>query len=88
MKLPSIETPDGRRAWAFAAIVGGCITMTLFAAIGVYLVRGSAGLSFWLAVAAHGQIAIGMTGLLALFVRRSVKVSRDGLEIDDKGDTP
>lgn len=83
MNLPPILTPDGRRAWAFAAILGGCIVMTLFAAVGVYLVSGNAGLSFWLALAAHAQILVGMTLLGALFVKRQIKVGRDGAEITD-----
>jgi zinc transporter ZupT len=79
----NINTADGRRAAAFIAILGGCIVMTVFAAIGVYLVSGNAALSFWLAIAAHAQILIGMTGLIALFVKRSFKVTRDGVEITD-----
>lgn len=83
MKLPTLLTPDGRRAYAFAAILGGCVVMTVFAAVGVYLVSGNAGLSFWLALAAHAQILVGLTLLGALFVRRSFKVGRDGVEITD-----
>lgn len=83
MNLPSLLDPDGRRAWAFAAVLGGCIVMTLFAAVGVYLVRGNAGLSFWLAMAAHAQITLGMGVFGAQFVRRTLKVSKDGLEISD-----
>lgn len=83
MKFPTIMSHDGRRAWAFGAIVGGCIVFTVFAAIGVYLVSGDAQFSFWLALAAHGQILIGMTGLGALLVRRTVKVSKDGAEMTD-----
>lgn len=80
----NLETPDGRRAAAFAAILGGCVVMTLFAAVGVYLVRGDTSLSFWLAIAAHVQILVGMTGLIALFVKRSIKLSRDGVDISDQ----
>ena len=83
MIIPTITTPDGRRAWAFLAIVAGCMTMTAFAAIGVYLVRGSIGMSFWLALAAHGQVLVGMTALAALFVKRSIEVTRDGVKIND-----
>ena len=79
----NLETPDGRRAAAFAAILGGCVVMTLFAAVGVYLVSGNVQLSFWLAIAAHVQILVGLTGLIALFVKRSFKVGRDGVEISD-----
>ena len=80
----NLETPDGRRAAAFAAILGGCVVMTLFAAVGVYLVRGDTSLSFWLAIAAHVQILVGMTGLIALFVKRSIRMNRDGVEISDQ----
>lgn len=80
----NLETPGGRRAAAFAAILGGCVVMTLFAAVGVYLVKGDTGLSFWLALAAHVQILVGMTGLIALFVKRSIKLSRDGVDISDQ----
>lgn len=84
MNLPPITTPDGRRAWAFLAILGGCVTMTIFAAVGVYIVRKDAGLSFWLALAAHAQIALGLTAFTALFVKRSISVTKDGVSIEDK----
>ena len=84
MKLPL--TPDSRRAWAFLALLGGSITMTLFAAAGVYIVRRDAGLSFWLAMAAHVQILVGMTGFGALLYKRTIKAGRDGVEISDQGD--
>ena len=87
MKLPPILTPDGRRAWAFLALLGGSIVMTLFAAAGVYIVRRDAGLSFWLAMAAHVQILIGMTGFGALLYKRTIKAGRDGVEISDQGDS-
>lgn len=81
-------TPDGRRAAAFLAILGGCIVMTLFAAMGVYLVSGNVTYSFWLAMAAHAQIMLGLTALAALFVKRGLKVGKDGIEITDQADAP
>ena len=84
MKLPSILTPDGRRAWAFAALVGGAMTFTVFAAYGVYMVRNVAGFTFWLALAAHAQVFVVLTGLAALLIKRTVSVGRDGVTIDDK----
>lgn len=80
---PSLDTPDGRRAWAFLAVFGGCITMTVFAAVGVYLVSGNATYSFWLAMAAHAQIMLGLGVFGAQFVKRTVKVGKDGVEISD-----
>ena len=85
MSLPDIMTPDGRRAWSFIAIVGGTITFTIFAAVGVYLVRNSAGLAFWLALAAHAQVFLGMSALgWALGRRMSIEVSREGVKSDDR----
>ncbi len=89
--LASVNTPDGRRSWAFAAIMGGCVVFTIFAAVGVYLVRGDVQLSFYLALAAHAQILVGMTALAAQFVKRTIKAGKDGIEISDdalhSGDT-
>lgn len=80
---PRLDSPDGRRAWAFLALLGGCVVFTLFAAAGVFLVRRDAGFSFWLALAAHAQILVAMTALSALLVRRTVRAGRDGVEISD-----
>ena len=83
MKIPSLLTPDHRRAWAFAAIMGGCCVFTVFAAVGVWMVSGNAQYSFYLALAAHGQIFVGMTALAAQFVKRTIKAGKDGIEISD-----
>lgn len=77
-------TPDGRRAWAFLALVGGCVVFTGFAAWGVYLVRARAEFSFYLALAAHVQVLVGLTALAALLIRRTIKAGRDGIEISDQ----
>jgi hypothetical protein len=79
----NLWTHDGRRAAAFAALLGGCGVMTIFAAVGVWLVSGNAAYSFYLALAAHGQILLGLTAFTALFVRRTIKAGRDGIEISD-----
>jgi hypothetical protein len=86
MKLPPVDTHDGRRAFAFFAILGGCVVMTLFAAAGVYLVKGDVKLSFWLAIAAHVQILVGMTAMgWAMGRRMLAEVGRDGVKINDGG---
>ena len=79
----NLWTPDGRRAAAFAALLGGCGVMTVFAAIGVWLVSGNATYSFYLALAAHAQIMLGLTAFTALFVKRTIKAGKDGIEITD-----
>ena len=79
----NIGTSDGRKEGAFLAILGGCIVMTIMAAVGVYLVSGNATYSFYLALAAHAQILLGLTAFTALFVKRSIKAGKDGIEITD-----
>lgn len=79
----SLMTPDGRRAWAFAAIVGGCVVFTAFAGWGVYLLKDRSNYTFYLALAAHAQLLVGMTALGALLVKRTIKVGRQGVEISD-----
>ena len=82
--IPPFDTHGGRRAWAFLAIWGGAIVFTLFAAVGVWLVRDMPGLSFWLALAAHLQILVGMTALgWAMGRRVELDVSKDGAKIKD-----
>ena len=84
-RVVSILTSDGRRAWAFAAICGGCIVFTLFAAVGVYLVAGDLRYTFYLAVAAHLQILIGMSALGFVLGRRmSLDATRNGVKFSDQ----
>lgn len=78
-------TPDGRRAWAFAAICGGCVVFTGFAAVGVWLVSGNALYTLILALAAHLQIVIGMTALgWTLGRRMTVEATKDGAKLSDQ----
>jgi len=84
MKLPPLDTHDGRRALAFLAIWGGCVTMTGFAAVGVWLVSGNAEYSLYLALAAHGQLLVGMTALgWAMGRRVNVEATKDGVKLND-----
>lgn len=81
--ISMLWTPSGRRAAAFMALLGGSIVMTIFAGVGVYLARGNASHTFYLALAAHAQIMLGLTAFTALFVKRSIKAGKDGIEITD-----
>jgi hypothetical protein len=86
MNLPPIMTADGRKAWAFLALVGGSAVNTVFAAVVLYLVHERVGLAFWLGIVAQAQVLVILTALGALLVKRSVKVSRDSIEISDQAD--
>jgi hypothetical protein len=74
---------NGRRALAFFALLGCCGIMTTFAAVAMYLVRSHPQYVFYLGMAAHVQILLATTGFMALFVKRTISVSRDGVSITD-----
>lgn len=85
--LPSIETHDGRRAWSFLAIVGGAMVFSVFIWVALYLLRGHPEFIFYLALAAHMQVFVGMTALGWQMGRRlQFQGGRDGLTINDRGD--
>jgi len=85
MNIDMINTDDGRRAFSFLAICGGCIVFTIFIFITLWLLRDSPGFVFWLALAAHAQILLGMSALgWALGRRMLFSVTRNGATVDDK----
>ena len=87
MRWLDITTPDGRRALAFLAIMGGAMVFSLFIWIALYLLRGHDGFVFWLAVAAHAQVLVGMTALgFAMGRRLQASISRDGVTLNDHHD--
>lgn len=82
--IPDIMTPDGRRALAFLAIVGGCMVFTAIIIWSVWMIRDHAGFVFWLALAAHVQVLVGMTALgWAMGRRLLASATRDGVTIND-----
>lgn len=84
MTFPDIGTHDGRRALSFLAIMGGAMVFSLFIWIALYLLRNHAGFVFWLAIAAHAQVFVGMTALgFAMGRRLQASISRDGVTIND-----
>ena len=84
MSIPSITTHDGRRAWAFLAIVGGSMAFSVLIWVSLWLLRDHPGFIFWLAMAAHAQVFIGMSAIGWAMGRRAViSVTRDGATVDD-----
>lgn len=79
----SLTEHGGRRAWAFLALLGGSGVMTAFAAYAMWLVRAESKYVFWLGIAAHAQIAVCLTGFMALFVKREVSITREGVTVKD-----
>lgn len=86
-RWPDIETPNGRRAWAFAALFGSALVFTLFIVWGLWHLRNDAEHTFWLAVLAHAQLAMVVSGFVWVLGRRMLaSVTRDGATIDDRAD--
>lgn len=86
---PSLAINEGRRYWAFIAVLGGCIVFTIMAAVGVWLVSSNLKYTFYLALAAHFQIFVGMSTFGFVLGRRMRgKAGRTGLEWDDSGEEP
>lgn len=88
-KWPSFNTNDGRKFWAFIVILGGCFIFTIFAGIGVYLVSHNVVYTFYLALAAHVQLFVGM-GTFGYVLGRRMKGSagKDGFSWDDSSGEP
>lgn len=62
---------------------GGSIVFTVFAGVGLWLVATNPQYVFWLAVVAHAQLAIIMTGFIAQLVKRRITVGKEGLGVED-----
>ncbi len=84
-RAPPIDTHDGRRAWAFLAVVGGCMVFTAMAIYAMWAVRDHPEYMFALGLAAHVQAFLGMGALgWAMGRRMQANVSKDGASYDDR----
>ena len=60
------------------------MVFTVFAAVGVWLVKDNPHYALLLALAAHGQVLVGLTALGWVLGRRAhVHVTKDSVSIDD-----
>lgn len=84
LKLPDINTSGGRTAWAFLAVMGGAMVFTAINIWILWMLREHAGFLFYLGIAGHIQILVGMTALGWVMGRRlNVNASKDGVTIND-----
>jgi len=84
MKFPDIATEAGRRAWAFLAVMGGAMVFTAINIWILWMLRNHEGFLFYLGLAGHIQILVGMTALgWAMGRRLNVNAGRDGVTIND-----
>lgn len=80
-----LNDPEGRRGWALMLMAGGGSSMTIYAGVGLYLVREHANYVFYLALASLGLILVVLTGYAGLLVKRTIKgsVLGNSIEISD-----
>jgi hypothetical protein len=75
---------DGRRAWAFMAIVGGCMVQTLHLFWITWLLQTHAQYLFYMAVGLIFLLFVGFTALGWQMGRRmQLEGTRDGFKIND-----
>lgn len=81
-----LTDPEGRRAWALMLMAGGGISMTVFAAFTLYIVRQVPAYAFYMGLAALFLIGIVITGYAGLLIKRTIKGSVLGssFEISDE----
>lgn len=80
---------DRRRDWGLILLAGGGIAMTVYAAVSLWMLfkRGAPiEYLFWSNMAALGLVGIVLTGFTGLLIKRTFRISRDGLEYTDTGD--
>ena len=83
----ALTTEDGRKGWAMLAALGCAVTMTVYAAAVLWIVKRNPMLAFWLGLAALGIILIVITGLMVLIgvkLNTSLKAKEVELTIDDQ----
>lgn len=86
--MPDIVDPaasDRRRNWGLILLAGGGMAMTAFASASLWLVRSDMDYAFYLGAGALGLVGVVLTGFSALLVKRTIRVTRDGLDYSDQG---
>lgn len=83
-----VRHSDRRRDQGLLFLAGGGMAMTAFASAALWLVRAQADLAFWLGLCAMALIGVVLTGFAGLIVKRTLRISRDGVEVADMPAAP
>lgn len=79
----ALTTEDGRKGWAMLAALGCSVTMTVYAAAVLWIVKGKPMLAFWLGIAALAIILIVISGLMVLLgIRRNTSLQAKDLKLN------
>lgn len=82
MNLLKLETNE-RKNLAIWMMFGGSLIFTGISGLALWMLASNATYVFYLALAAHLQILVIMTGFTALLVKRRISVNKDGASIED-----
>lgn len=86
MKFLNIETNE-RKNLSLYAMFGAAVVFTIYATVGLVLLKASPTYVFYLAVAAHVQVFSIMAGFVAQLVKRRLSAGKEGVSIIDEGTT-
>lgn len=78
----NLET-NQRKNIALLMMFGGAMIFTLYLLVTLYLLREDLSAIYWLAVFAHMQLLVILSGFTALLVKRRIQVNKDGIVIND-----
>lgn len=85
------KASDIRRNWGLFFLAGGGVAMTAYAVASLYVLyekNGPLEYVYYLGLAALGLVGIVLTGFAGLIVKRTIRLSKDGLEVSDQPGTP
>lgn len=88
-EIVASERSDRRRDWGLGLLAGGGMSMTVFAAVTLWMLyeRGApASYLLYMGLGALALIGIVLTGFSALLVKRTFRIGRDGVEYSDTVD--
>ena len=79
-----LAASDRRKGFALFFLAGGGAMMTIYASIVLYLVQEYPRYAYYLGLFAMLNIFMIFTGLVGMFVKRSINVTRNGVIIEDQ----
>lgn len=77
------QETNQRKNIALWMMFGGALVFTLYLFISLWLVQDDLEKVFGLAVLAHIQLFVIMTGYIAIVVKRRININKEGLSIQD-----
>lgn len=77
------DSYDVRRYLAIMFMAGGAMAMTVLVGAIIYLLSANAVYLFWIAVGLLVLIGLMQTGFVALLAKRSVVITKEGIDLRD-----